>query len=193
MPLYLPILYGTVREGRRSWAVATWIEGRMRKRPGITTRLFDPRDLPFGNLERRVKETPVPSPEIEAFGAEIQRADGYVVVTPEYNFGIPGALKNLLDPFYREWNHKPFGVVTAGGMSGGLRPADQLRIGIPGLGAVSIPMVLPVHEVETAFDDHGPVADVPAWESRADRFLAQLEWYAGALARARSLGLPARS
>lgn len=188
--LYLPILYGSVREGRRSFAVATWVEARLRARPGVATRLFDPRDLPFGNLVLRAREMhPVPA-EVEAFRREIVRADGFVVVTPEYNFGVPGTLKNLFDHFDAEWRFKPFGLVTVGGLSGGLRAGDQLRIGVPGLGGVTVPLGLPVHRVETSWGAEGPTSDGPSWERRADQFFRQLEWYARALRTARAQGVP---
>jgi NAD(P)H-dependent FMN reductase len=189
-PLYLPVLYGSVREGRKSFGVATWICARLSRRPGVSTQLFDPKKLPFGNLTRRADEMdPVPE-AIAAFRTEIGRADGFVIVTPEYNFGIPGALKNMFDPFEAEWRFKPFGIVTAGGLSGGLRAADQLRIGIPGLGGISVPLTLPVHRVEAAWNETGPTTELAQSEKRADSFFLQVEWYARALRAARAQGLP---
>ena len=190
MELYLPILYGSVREGRKSFAVAEFIESRLQIRPGVTTKLFDPRNLPFGNLVRREWEMDPASPEVQAFVQEMARADGFVVVTPEYNFGIPGALKNMFDHLFDEWNHKPFGLVTAGGIAGGARAGDQLRIGIPGLRDFTIPMSLPVPSVERTFGPSGSIADRPDWEKRVDAFLAQLEWYARALSEARRTSPP---
>jgi len=170
--------------------VARWVAARLALRKGVTTRLWDPLELPFGNLQLRVREMPSVPPALEEFRQDIVNADGFVLVTPEYNFGLPGALKNLLDLFFVEWHHKPFALVGAGGISGGYRALDTLRIIVPGLVGVTIPTVLPVHRVETTFGPNGPVSDVADWEQRADRLFVQLEWYARALQRARAEGLP---
>lgn len=184
-PLYLPVLYGTVREPRASLGVARYVGRRLAERPGVETRLFDPRDLPFGNLVRREWEIDPPDARVVAFVAEMRRADGFVVVTPEYNHGIPGTLKNLLDHVFDEWGRKPFGIVSAGGIAGGLRATEMLRQVVTGLGAISIPAQVPVFQVQEAFDEDGPRADAERWGQRLDRFFTELEWYARALSAAR--------
>lgn len=184
--LYLPVIYGTVREPRRSFGVARYVLEQLARRPGVRTRLFDPRDLPLPNLVQREWEQEDPDPRLVEFVREVGRADGFVVVSPEYNFGIPGTLKNLLDYVYDEWNRKPFAIVTAGGISGGLRAADMLRQVISGVGAISVPASVPVHHVEDAFTDEGPVRDREIWEGRLDRLFRELEWYARALRAGRA-------
>ena len=185
MGLYLPILYGSVRDERKSIHVARFVLERLALRPDVETRLFDPKELPFGNLVRRVWEWPQPPESVRSFVAEMTRADGFVIVTPEYNHGYPGTLKNLLDHLFDEWNRKPFGLVGAGGMYGGARAIDGLRMVIPGIGAISIPSMIGVARVETSFAEGGPTNDRAGWEHRFDRFFAELEWYARALQRAR--------
>lgn len=188
--VYLPVLYGTVREPRASWGVAQFVVRELAKRPGVETRLFDPRELPLGNLVRREWEMQPPSPIVQHFVAEMGRADGFVVVTPEYNHGIPGTLKNLLDHLYDEWGRKPFGIVSAGGIAGGLRATEMLRQVISGLSAISIPAQVPVFQVQDHFDESGPTTDEERWVQRLDRFFGELEWYARALAVARANGPP---
>jgi NAD(P)H-dependent FMN reductase len=183
--LYLPVLYGTVREGRRSYPVARYVVDRLGRRPDVRSRLVDARDLPFGNVVRREWEMDPPPPDVAAFVPDMARADGFVVVTPEYNYGMPGALKNLLDHLYDEWNRKPFGIVSTGGQSGGIRAADQLRQVIAGLGAVSVPRGLAVPNVGQAFGPDGPREDPEGWARRFDAFFDELEWYARALRAAR--------
>lgn len=114
------------------------------------------------------------------------RADGFLVVTPEYNYGIPGALKNVLDALEDEWRRKPFAAVGAGGISGGLRAVDHLRQVVSGLGAVMVPAHLPVQHVGRTWGPEGPLADAEDWAKRFDKVLADLEWYAGALTAGRS-------
>jgi NAD(P)H-dependent FMN reductase len=193
MSLYLPIIYGSVREERKSIHVAQFAAERLALRPEVETHLFDPKDTPFGNLEFREWEWKSPPDAVTHFVAEMGRADGFVIVTPEYNHGYPGTLKNLLDHLYDEWNRKPFGVVSAGGLYGGARAVDGLRLVIPGLGGVSIPSMIGVTQVETSFGPGGPTADRPGWERRFDRFFAELEWYARALQQARRDDPPAKA
>jgi len=185
MSLYLPILYGSVRADRKSIHVARFAAERLALRPDVETHLFDPRDLPFGNLEFREWEWKGAPEGVIHFVREMGRADGFVIVTPEYNHGYPGTLKNILDHVYDEWGRKPFGLVGAGGMYGGARAIDGLRMVIPGIGGISTPGMIGVTDVQTSFDEHGPVADREKWERRFDRFFAELEWYARALQRAR--------
>ena len=184
MPLFIPVIYGTVREGRRSIGVARFVHERLAKRADIEARLYDPRELPFGDLVAREWEMDPQPPEVARFVREMARADAFVIVTPEYNYGIPGALKNVLDHLYDEWNRKPFGLVGAGGVSGGLRALDNLRQVVSGLGAVVVPRHLPVPFVQKEFTEDGP-NDADKWAGRVDALLDEVEWYARALKPAR--------
>lgn len=185
MDLDLPVLLGTLREGRESDDVACYVAERIRRK-GWSTRVWDPRDMPWAeNLLRREWEFERKPAGMDDFVRAMGAADGFVVVTPEYNYGLPGALKNMLDLVYDEWNRKPFGMVTTGGISGGLRAADQLRQVISGLGAVCVPKHVPVPFVGKTFDEHGPTRDEEDWAKRFDAFLDEVAWYARALARAR--------
>jgi NAD(P)H-dependent FMN reductase len=192
MGLYLPVLYGSVRAERKSIHVARYAAERLALRPDVETQLFDPKDYPFGNLEFREWELKEVPEGVARFVKEMARADGFVIVTPEYNRGYPGTLKNMLDHLYDEWNRKPFGLVGAGGMYGGARVIDGLRLVIPGLEGIGIPAMIGVTNVETSFGEGGPTADRAGWERRFDRFFAELEWYARALQRARRDDPPAK-
>jgi len=187
--LHLPVLLGTVRPERKSEWVARHVVDRLAKRPGVTSGLVDPAALPFGNLELREWEMDPRPPEVAAFVEDMARADGFVVVTPEYNFGYPGALKNLLDALYDEWNRKPFALVGVGGISGGLRAIDNLRQVVSGLGAVTVPTHVPVTFVGKSFTPEGPL-DAEEWDRRFVKLFEELEWYATALQRARSESPP---
>jgi len=186
MTLYLPVLYGSVRAHRKSIHVAQYAVALLARRPGVETRLFDPQELPFGNLVEREWEWKEAPESARGFAREMGRADGFVIVTPEYNFGMPGTLKNLLDHLFAQWNHKPFGLIGAGGMVGGARAIDSLRMVVPGLRAISVPNSIVVPQVQDAFSAEGPVKGVEEWEKRFDRFFTELEWYARALSRART-------
>lgn len=184
MDLYLPVLLGTVREGNRSRHVARHVVSRIEAR-GQRSRLVDPDELPFGDLRRREWEMEPRPPEVAAFVDDMARADGFVIVSPEYNYGYPGTLKNLLDALYDEWNRKPFGLVGVGGVSGGLRMMDQLRQVVAGLEAVAVPAHVPVQFVAKEQGPDGAFLEPEKWDHRFDKLLEELEWYARALKRAR--------
>ena len=184
MSLYLPVLLGTVRDGSRSERVARFAHDQLAKRPDVTTRLFDPEEWPFPNLVAREWEMEPKPPRVDAFVQEMARADGFVVVAPEYNHGYPGALKNMLDALFDEWNRKPFALVGVGGMSGGLRMLEQLRQVVTGLQAVAIPAHVPIQFVAKEWTEDGP-ADPDKWAQRFGRMYDELEWYARALKAAR--------
>lgn len=189
VPLYLPVLLGTVRENRHSVHVARYATRLLEARPGVETRLFDPREWPFGDLERREWEMDPQPGRVETFVREMARADGFVIVAPEYNHGYPGALKNMLDAVYDEWNRKPFGLVGCGGMSGGMRMIEQLRLVVAGLAGVAVPRSLPVPFVKKAFGETGPLADDEAWARRFGALFDEVVWYAEALRAARQAKL----
>lgn len=181
MALHLPLILGTVREGRKSEHVARYIHARLTARPGVTSPFIDPRELGFGDLVQREYEMAVRPAPVAAFVDEMNKADGFVIVTPEYNYGIPGALKNVLDITFKPWNKKPFALVGCGGVSGGLRALDMLRQTVSGLGAITVPEHMPVPGVGKAFGPGGPTSEPEEWAKRTDKLLESLEWYAQAL------------
>lgn len=184
MSLYLPVLLGTVRDGSRSEWVAAYARDRLAQRPGVETRLFDPDAWPFPNLVAREWEMDPQPPRVAEFVREMARADGFVVVAPEYNHGYPGALKNMLDALFDEWNRKPFALVGVGGVSGGLRMLEQLRLVVAGLHAVSVPAHVPVQAVAKEWTAAGP-HEPDKWGPRFDKLFDELAWYARALKAAR--------
>ena len=110
--LKIAIIIGSTRPGRNGEAVAKWAYEIAQKRSDAEFELVDIKDFNLPLLDE-----PVPAamgnyskPHTKAWGAKIDSFDGYVFVTPEYNHGINGALKNAIDFLYREWNNKAAGV-----------------------------------------------------------------------------------
>ena len=191
MPLHIAILYGSVREARQGIKAARFIEDQLRRR-GHATTLVDAKESRLPLLDRMYKEYPKgEAPEVMERLATLYRAvDAFVIVSGEYNHGIPPALKNLLDHFLEEYFFRPSAIVCySGGAFGGVRAAMQLRMTLAELGMASIPSLFPVPKVQDAFDDEGRAKD-PAYERRVQRFLDELEWYAHALKEARANGTP---
>jgi NAD(P)H-dependent FMN reductase len=191
MPLHFAVLYGSVRSDRQGIKAARFVLDQLRRR-GHEATLVDPLEVRLPLLDRMYKEHPKGEapPELERLAELYRRADGFVVVSGEYNHGIPPALKNLLDHFLEEYFFRPSAIVCySAGAFGGVRAAMQLRMTLAELGTVTIPSLFPVPKVQDAFDDEGRARD-PAHEKRARRFLDELEWFARALLAARSQGTP---
>lgn len=192
MGLDLPVLLGTVRRGRRSEHLARFVLARMQARPGVAAELVDPAEHGFGNLEARALDVDqAQDPEVAAFIRRMHAADGFAIVTPEYNYSFPGALKNLLDATLRPWNRKPFALIACGGVSGGQRAIDALRQVVAGVGGVTVPAHLGVQDIGRTFGPDGPLSDAADWARRVDGVLDELAWYAEALKAARAGPVPA--
>jgi NAD(P)H-dependent FMN reductase len=178
--LNIPIILGSTRRGRQSVKVARFVHQRMRA-AGVDTELLDLAEYDFPIMEERLSKRDDPPPRLQEFAAKVQAADAICIVSPEYNNGYPGVLKNALDYLWPEYQRKPFGIATvsAGGF-GGLYALGGLRQVVIGLGAFSIPASFPVSRVQESFNQDGSPAD-PSLQKRADRFIAELVWFAEAI------------
>ena len=184
--LYLPIILGSVRRGRQSPKVARFLAERLR-RAEVETEILDLLEYNFPVMEERLRLLDNAPPGLVEFSAKLQRADAILIVSPEYNNGYPGVLKNALDYFGpAEYKNNPFGVATvsAGGF-GGQMCLSQLRLVALGLGGFPIPAAFPVSVVQNSFDDEGnPLEE--RYEKSAAAFLGSLMWYAEAIAAQKS-------
>ena len=170
-PLFIPVILGTVRKGRASENVARFVFEQLKKREGIETELIDIRELnfPANDAGEQIKDA--------KFSAACERADGLVVVTPEYNHGYPGMLKHVLDSNLKEYIHKAVGIcgVSAGGF-GGTRVIESLLSVMRELGVVTIFWDGNFSGAQQLFDDAGNMKDRAAHEKRMDKFLGELIW-----------------
>jgi NAD(P)H-dependent FMN reductase len=189
--LNLLVIYGSVRRDRQGIKAARFVVEACRSR-GHDAGLVDPVEEALPLLDRMYKEYPKGEAPagLKRLAGRIRAADAFVVVAGEYNHSIPPALSNLLDHFLEEYFWRPSGIVCySGGAFGGVRAAMQLRAMLAELGTPSIPSILPIPNVQNAFDDDGRPLD-DSYPRRAARFLDELEWYARALKAARQSGVP---
>jgi len=179
---YIPIIVGSTRRDRQSIKVARFVLKKTQQRPGVETELLDLLEYNFPIMEERLHLRDDPPPRLKEYGEKIGRADSIIIVTPEYNNGYPGVLKNALDYLLPEYERKPIGIVTvsAGGF-GGITCLAQLRLVTIGMGAFPIPESLPVSRVRDSFKEDGTPND-PAYEKRAAGFLDELLWFTEAIA-----------
>jgi len=191
MPLEIVIVYGSVRRGRKGIKAARFIKRTLEAR-GHRVELVDPLEYELPLLDLMYKEyEPNDAPEpMRKLSGMFSKADAFVIVSGEYNHSIPPALKNLLDHFQKEYLWRPAGIVTySGGPFGGARVAPHIRAILGELGMVTLPSMFAVSKVGASFDDDGKPLD-DAYERRSQKFIQELEWYAGALGEARKAGVP---
>lgn len=122
-PLRIAIISGSARSPRNGPAVASWVATELGTRTDARLDLIDAGEVSFPTY---AELSPGARRDEDALAIRIAAADGYVVVTPEYNHGYPASLKQLLDSYYREWMFKPAMLVSYG-VSGGVLAAEQLR------------------------------------------------------------------
>lgn len=129
--LNIPVILGSVREGRRSEAPAKYIAEKI-KELGHLTQVVDFKVMPlpfFDNVLMPVQmKGKYPEPNIQKWSDVAYNADAFVIVTPEYNHGYPAVLKNALDWLFLEFDHKPVGLVgVSDGLTAGARVIEHLR------------------------------------------------------------------
>lgn len=175
--LFIPALLGTNRKERKSLHVARWLVGEMEKRPDIETRLFDVQEfqLPQEGYGGEIKD------QFPEWRDSIIRADGLVVISPEYNHGYPGALKSVLDLLLKEYIHKCVALVgVSAGPWGGAKVVEALVPVVRELGLIVTFTDLNFPAVQTKFDTNGNLLD-KAYEKRAEGFLDELVWMSRAM------------
>lgn len=129
MPLKLQTIICSTRPGRIGPSVARWFNGFASEQGSFTSELIDLADfnLPVFDEPNHPAMQQYEHEHTKAWSASVAQADAYVFVIPEYNFSPPPSLVNALNYLYKEWNYKPCGFVSYGGVSGGLRSAQSAK------------------------------------------------------------------
>src|ERR1700694_5603805 len=171
-PLFIPVILGTPRQGRRSEHPAHLVLEETKKRAGVETELIDVRSLHM-RMDDAGEEMKDP-----AFSATVERADALILVVPEYNHGYPGLLKHALDMNLKEYIHKAVGICgVSAGPFGGARVIEHLLPVMRELGLVTIFEDVNFGNVGNLFDEQGNLLD-QNYVRRVSKFLDELIWMA---------------
>jgi NAD(P)H-dependent FMN reductase len=158
---------------------ARFVVEQLSKEPGVVTELIDIASLPLpiDDAGEAIKDA--------GFAAKMSRADGIVIVSPEYNHSFPGLLKHALDSCLSEYIHKAAGVVgVSAGPFGGSRMIQNMLPLLRELGLVTIFWDVNIGMVQKVFGESGELKE-PAFVQRADKFLKELIWMAETLRHGR--------
>lgn len=172
--LFIPLILGTAREGRESEKVARFIFAELQKNEQIETQLIDVREW----VKTPVTYAPwMKNPVTQPWQELAARADGFVVVSPEYNHGYPGELKILLDYAYGEYEKKTVAMVgVSSGNFGGVRVIEHLQPIWNYLKMIFVPEPLSFSNIKDIFDENGTLKD-QSYQERAEKFVKKVEEY----------------
>src|SRR6267143_5981902 len=177
--LFIPVILGTARKGRRSENAARFVFEETKKRAGVETEFVDICNIPM-RLDDAGEQMKDP-----AFSDLVTRADGLILVVPEYNHGYPGLLKHALDMNLKEYIHKAVGICgVSAGPFGGARVIEALLPVMRELGWVTIFEDVNFGKVQEIFDEQGRLLD-QSYVRRVDKFLNELTWMACVLRHGR--------
>lgn len=183
----ITVIVGSTREGRIAPVVVRWFAERAAQHDDVTIDVVDLVETPLPTVLPAFGQTPEPEAmeQLAAVTPRLAAADAFVLVTPEYNRSFPASLKNAIDWHNSQWHAKPVGFVSYGGISGGLRAVEHLRLVLAELHAVTVRDTVTFAGVWGKFDADGRMAD-PAADGAAKTMLDQLVWFGRALREARA-------
>ena len=187
----ISVIVGSTRQGRFSEKPAQWIFEHLGKRKEIETRLLDLRDFPMPFFDQAVPPSmpghpPYPNDVVQKWTAQIGASDGFVFVTPEYNYGTSAVLKNAIDWVYPEWNRKAAAFVSYGSAMGA-RAVQQLRetaIEVQ-MAPIRSSVPLPVATLWAHFQGGDVNKGLAEMDQQAAAMIDDLLWWTSALKTAR--------
>jgi NAD(P)H-dependent FMN reductase len=125
----LTIIVGSTRPGRAGAPIAQWFAARAKDHGGFDVNVVDlaELDLPLLDEPNHPRLRKYTQQHTKDWSALVDAGDAFVFVTPEYNYGYPASVKNAIDYLHQEWQHKPVGFVSYGGVAAGTRAVQQLK------------------------------------------------------------------
>lgn len=174
---HIAIISASVRDGRKSHNVALHLQKTLLATSN-TVDLLDLREFDFPLFHERLKFMKEPPVKVVEFAERIRKAEGVIIVTPEYNGSFPASLKNVVDLLTDDWKGKPVSICTAsGGAFAGTQVMVELLFPLWKIKAWVVPSSMQVPKVQEQFSEDGTVLmDQEGWERRTQLFLNNLGW-----------------
>lgn len=180
----LLIIFASTREGRQGLPVATWFNNYAASSQLFNEVAFvDLQDLnlPLLDEPHHPKAENYQHEHTKNWSTIVRQADAIVFVTPEYNYFAPATLINAFDYLYNEWNYKPMGFVSYGGISGGLRAVQSVKSMVTTAKVLPIPEGVSAAYFEKQINENGDFIATEGQEEGATAMLRELEKIATAL------------
>ena len=188
MALKLKIITASTRPGRIGPIISNWTADQAKAHGKFDVEIVDLAsfDLPLLDEPNHPAMQAYTQDHTKAFSAAVADADAFVFVTPEYNSFPPAAVVNALQALVLEWERKPAGVVSYGGISGGLRAAQELRMLLANMNIMPIKQVVPMPMVFGDITEEGALSPNDEVAKGTTGMLDELLVWAEALAPARA-------
>jgi NAD(P)H-dependent FMN reductase len=179
----LQIVLASTRPGRVGLPVAEWFLPRAQKHGAFDVELLDLAEvgLPLLDEPNHPRLQQYVHQHTRDWSETVVRGDAYVFVMPEYNYGFNAALKNALDYLFVEWQHKPAGLISYGGVSAGLRAAQMLRQVLAALSVTTVTPAVMLPMVSALVDEERHLRPTEQIDASATTMLDELARYAVAL------------
>lgn len=184
----LQIIIASTRPGRVGLPVGRWFEQRARAHGGFELDVVDLAELklPFMDEPNHPRLREYTHKHTKDWSARVDAADAFALVMPEYNHGFTAPLKNALDYLHHEWEFKPVGLVSYGGVAAGTRAAQMLKPVLAGLKMTPLMEAVSIPFVAKFIDDEGVLQANEVMNEAADAMLDELLRVGAALKRLRS-------
>jgi NAD(P)H-dependent FMN reductase len=184
----LQIIIASTRPGRVGPSVAAWFHDRAVKTDSFEVELIDLAEvnLPMFDEPRHPRFGEYQHQHTKDWSATIKRGDAYVFVMPEYNYGFNAALKNAIDYLNQEWQYKPLGFVSYGGVAAGTRAVQMLKQVVSALKMVPMADAVHIPFVAQFLDEQRVLQPNDIMESSATALLTELARWTHAVSTLRS-------
>lgn len=174
----IQVILGSIREGRNGKKVADWFMNIAKSFDTAEFELVDLLDYPLplfaDAVPSSMREGPHANPQVQKWLDKVRSADGYIMITPEYNHSYSSVLKNAIDYPYKEWADKFIGFVGYGGMAGGARAVEHLRQVAGELHMYDVRDQVLIPAVWAAFDENGQLNHAEMHEKNAKLMLSKV-------------------
>jgi NAD(P)H-dependent FMN reductase len=178
------IISASIREGRNSHRVALYFKKFIEENKYGSAEIADLNEYQFPVFNERLMFQKDPSAKVLEFAERVKKADGVIIVTPEYNGGYPASLKNVVDLLYNEWHRKPIAISTvSNGAFGGSQVITSLQFTLWKIRAWTVPAMFPNPNADKTYSPDGTPLDKEATDKRATGFVKELLWCIEAKAR----------
>lgn len=181
---HICIISSSVRKDRFSHRVALYLSVLLKDQYHTDVEILDLLQYSFPLFEERLKYLDSPPPEALDFAEKVRKADGLILVVPEYNGGYPASIKNVIDLLTDEWRRKPVAfAVVSNGQFGGSQVIFSLQFTLWKIMAITVSPALRISDIETSIDENGVPADKVLMDKKASSTMKELLWYIEAVQR----------
>lgn len=172
---HISIISSSIRPDRKSHNVALYFNNYLTEHDLAKVEILDLKEYNFPLFDNTLKNQKNPSPQLLDFAKKVKATDGIIIVTPEYNGGLPASLKNAIDVLYDEWHSKPISIVTvSGGVFGGTQALVSLQFVLWKIGAWTVTNMFHVSKVQEAYNASGQATDKATTDKLTKIFVKEL-------------------